>query len=101
MSYTHEEFVIDLTQVTSTSGPNSKVSSITVEPFVRSQTLLQAEILHELEVELARPDYLLATAAKRGDPTVSEVERSAFDELIRAFVNNARVLVRNADGGWQ
>ncbi|KAI0662329.1 mRNA capping enzyme [Cubamyces menziesii] len=84
MSYSHEEFVIDLTQVTATSGPNSK-----------------PEVLHELELELARPEYLLATAAKRGDPNASELERGAFDELIRAFVNNARILVRNADGGWQ
>ncbi|KAI0324423.1 mRNA capping enzyme [Cubamyces sp. BRFM 1775] len=84
MSYSHEEFVIDLTQVTATAGPNSK-----------------PEIFHELELELARPDYLLATAAKRGDPNASELERGAFDELIRAFVNNARILVRNADGGWQ
>ncbi|CDO70823.1 hypothetical protein BN946_scf184801.g15 [Trametes cinnabarina] len=83
MSYSHEEFVIDLTQVTSTAGPNAK-----------------PEILHELELELARPEYLLATAAKRGDPNVSEAERGAYDELIRAFVNNARILVRNADGGW-
>jgi hypothetical protein len=36
------------------------------------------------------------TAARRGDPNVPEHERSAFDELIRAFVNNARILVRNA-----
>lgn len=58
-------------------------------------------MLHELEVELARPDFLLSTAAKRGDPGVSEQERGAFDELIRAFVNNARILVRNAGDGWQ
>ena len=54
---------------------------------------------HELEVEIARPEYLLASMAKRGDPGVSEQERYAYDELIRAFVNNARVLVRNA-GDW-
>ncbi|KAI0647666.1 CYTH-like domain-containing protein [Trametes meyenii] len=87
MSYSHEEFVIDLTQVTATSGsgPNAK----------------QTEVLHELELELKRPEYLLTTAAKRGDPDASEQDRGAFDELIRAFVNNARILVRNADGGWQ
>ena len=62
---------------------------------------MQPEILHELELELARPEYLLTTASKRGDPDVSEPERSAFDELIRAFVNNARILVRNAGDGWQ
>lgn len=84
LSYSHEEFTIDLTQVTSTMGANSK-----------------PEILHELELELARPEYLLSTAMKRGDPSVSEHERSAFDELIRAFVNNARILVKNANEGWQ
>ncbi|KAF5369347.1 hypothetical protein D9758_002503 [Tetrapyrgos nigripes] len=78
LSYTHEEFIIDLTQVTSTAGGNH-------------------EVLHELEVEIARPELLLATAAKRGDPNASEHERSAFDELIRAFVNNARILVRNSE----
>ncbi|TCD70742.1 mRNA-capping enzyme subunit beta [Steccherinum ochraceum] len=84
MSYAHEEFTIDLTQVTSSTSPTSK-----------------SEVLHELELEVARPDYLLSTASKRGDPNVSETERNAFDELIRAFVNNARILVRNAGEGWQ
>jgi hypothetical protein len=62
---------------------------------------LQPDILHELEIEIARPQLLLATAAKRGDLSAPELERSAFDELIRAFVNNARILVRNASEGWQ
>ncbi|KAJ7505436.1 CYTH-like domain-containing protein [Mycena galericulata] len=84
LSYTHEEFSIDLTQVTASASPNSP-----------------PELLHELEIEIARPALLLATAAKRGDPNVPELERSAFDELIRAFVNNARILVRNASEGWQ
>ncbi|KAF9483417.1 mRNA capping enzyme [Pholiota conissans] len=84
LSYSHQEFKIDLTQVTSTTSPNAT-----------------PQILHELELEIARPDFLLATALKRGDPNVSEHERSAFDELIRAFVNNARILVRNASDGWQ
>jgi polynucleotide 5'-triphosphatase len=84
ISYSHEEFNIDLTQVKSSSSPNAPV-----------------EVLHELELEIARPALLLATAAKRGDPSVSDQERSAFDELIRAFVNNARILVRNASDGWQ
>ncbi|KAJ6512158.1 CYTH-like domain-containing protein [Mycena vitilis] len=81
LSYSHEEFSIDLTQVTASASPNSP-----------------PDILHELEIEIARPSLLLATAARRGDPNVPELERSAFDELIRAFVNNARILVRNADG---
>ncbi|KAJ3764358.1 CYTH-like domain-containing protein [Lentinula raphanica] len=82
MSYSHEEFNIDLTQVT-TSNPSGN-----------------PEILHELELEIARPALLLSTAAKRGDMNASEHERNAFDELIRAFVNNARILVRNASDGW-
>jgi len=64
-------------------------------------TCLQPELLHELEMEVARPALLLATALKRNDPNASELERGAFDELIRAFVNNARILVRNAGDGWQ
>ncbi|KAK7690256.1 hypothetical protein QCA50_006911 [Cerrena zonata] len=84
MSYTHEEFVIDLTQVTASSGGNAKT-----------------EILHELELELARPDYVLYAASKRDDPAADELEQSAFNELIRAFVNNARILVKNATGNWQ
>ncbi|PCH39739.1 mRNA triphosphatase CET1 [Wolfiporia cocos MD-104 SS10] len=64
MSYTHEEFIIDLTQVTSTNAGGPK------------------EVLHELEVEVARPEYILSTAAKRGDPNVSEEECGAFDEPI-------------------
>lgn len=60
----------------------------------------QPEVLHELEVEIARPGFLLEVASKRGDPNVSETERNAFDELIRVFVNNARILVRNAIEGW-
>ncbi|KAH8825154.1 mRNA triphosphatase CET1 [Flagelloscypha sp. PMI_526] len=81
LSYTHEEFNIDLSQVH--TGPG-------------------ADPLHELEVEIARPALLLALAEKRNDPTASDLDKSGFDELIRAFVNNARILVKNADGGeWQ
>ncbi|RDX39606.1 mRNA triphosphatase CET1 [Lentinus brumalis] len=80
LSYTHQEFAIDLTQVTATSGPNSK-----------------PEILHELEVELRHSDYLLMAAAKRGLPEYSVAEQNAFDELVHAFVNNARILCRNAN----
>nr|GAT50585.1 predicted protein [Mycena chlorophos] len=79
LSYTHEEFSIDLTQVTSQTQSGAP------------------ELLHELELEFARPDMLVAAAARRGDLSLPELERSVFDELIRAFVNNARILVRNAD----
>ncbi|KAF8158042.1 CYTH-like domain-containing protein [Crassisporium funariophilum] len=84
LSYAHEEFSIDLTQVTSSTAPNAPT-----------------QILHELEIEISRSELLLATAMKRNDPNVSEHEASAFDELIRAFVNNARILVRNSSEGWQ
>ncbi|KAH7885244.1 CYTH-like domain-containing protein [Phlebopus sp. FC_14] len=81
--YSHEEFNIDLTQVISNLAPNSP-----------------PDTLHELEVEIARPALLLSLASKRGDPNVSEYERNAFDELMRSFVNNARILVKNASDGW-
>ncbi|TFK27624.1 mRNA capping enzyme [Coprinopsis marcescibilis] len=80
LRYRHEEFVIDLTQV------------------VSQQAIGSPQTTHELELEIARAELLVATAAKRNDVTCSEHERSAFDELIRAFVNNARILVRNSPG---
>ncbi|KAI0269807.1 CYTH-like domain-containing protein [Gloeopeniophorella convolvens] len=82
ISYAHEEFSIDLTQVASYNAPNS-----------------QPELLHELELEFSNSPLLLAAAAKRGSDQTPE--SAAFDELIRAFVNNARILARNAQGGWQ
>ena len=51
--------------------------------------------MHELEVEFARPSVLISAAALRGNPDVPPLERDAFDELVRAFVNNVRILVRN------
>lgn len=83
MCYSHEEFNIDLTQVTTTTSPNSP-----------------PEVTHELELEIARPPLLLFTASRRGDMNAPEHERNAFDELIRSFVNNARILVKNASDGW-
>lgn len=66
---------------------------------MRLLTALQPELLHELELEFVNSRLLLATAAKRGDENSPEPERAAFDELMRAFVNNARILARNAAGG--
>ncbi len=65
-----------------------------------SPNFFQSEVLHELELEFTRSELLLATANRRGDPHSSELERAAFDELIRAFVNNARILVRNSTDSW-
>ena len=53
-------------------------------------------MLHELEIEMARPEFLMECAARRGNAAYPEHERDAFNELVRAFVNNARILVRNA-----
>lgn len=79
ISYTHEEFAIDLTQVSTSNSPS------------------QSTLSHELEIEISRPEYLVDAAYAR-DGSGSE-EGAAYDELIRAFVNNARIMVRNADGG--
>ena len=54
------------------------------------------QYIHELELEILRPELIMSLAAKRGDPNANEVERSGFNELIRVFVNNARILVKNA-----
>jgi polynucleotide 5'-triphosphatase len=59
------------------------------------QATHEPEITHELEVEVARPALLLTTAANRNNQNIPEHESGAFDELIRAFVNNARTLIRN------
>ncbi|KXN82860.1 mRNA-capping enzyme subunit beta [Leucoagaricus sp. SymC.cos] len=83
LSYSHEEFIIDLTQVASSTSAAAP-----------------SQISHELEIEIARSELLKLTAARRNDMNIPEHERSAFDELIRAFVNNARILVRNAIDQW-
>ena len=57
------------------------------------------EVLHELKVELKNSEYLVAMAAKRGDSSLSLEEQNAFDELVHAFVNNTRILTRNATDG--
>ncbi|KZT40602.1 mRNA triphosphatase CET1 [Sistotremastrum suecicum HHB10207 ss-3] len=82
MSYTHQHTQIDLTQVTQESDRTA-----------------HTELLHELEVEIIPSSLLLSYAAYRGDELVGQRERDGFDELIRVFVNNARILVRNS-GSW-
>jgi polynucleotide 5'-triphosphatase len=101
--YSHEEFNIDLTQVHSNNNatPNAPVCCpLNCRKYDAEIHAWKPEILHELEVEIARSGLLLSTAAKRGDPNVPEIDRNAFDELIRSFVNNARILVKNANDGW-
>ncbi|EJD49682.1 mRNA triphosphatase CET1, partial [Auricularia subglabra TFB-10046 SS5] len=75
MQYTHQAFHLDLTQVKS-SRPTG------TDPPV-----------HELEIEFAQPDELMRLAAARGDR--SHPDCDGFDELVRVFVNNCRLMIRN------
>lgn len=81
MSYSHQAFKIDLTQVTTSPDP------------------AHSQLSHELEIEFADSNELMrcARARTRGSGAAwSGKEGEAFDELIRVFVNNIRILVRNA-----
>ena len=49
--------------------------------------------LHELEVEFRDPRELMRLAAVRGGESESGY---GYDELVRVFVNNVHILVRNA-----
>lgn len=83
MTYTHQYCNVDLTQVRQIMGPAA-----------------QPVVLHELELEFnstAMP-ILLHAASMRHSTSAPDHE---FDELIRIFVNNARILVRNANGAWE
>ncbi|KAF8606940.1 mRNA triphosphatase CET1 [Ceratobasidium sp. AG-I] len=75
ISYTHQAFKIDLTQVTSShAGPNQ-------------------QLLHELEIEFVSAAELLRHRARRAQmgPGVNP-----FDDLVRVFVNNVRIMARNS-----
>ncbi|KIO25689.1 hypothetical protein M407DRAFT_207941 [Tulasnella calospora MUT 4182] len=82
LSYSHQAFKIDLTQVTTGPDPAHPQTS------------------HELEIEFADSGELMRCARVRtkgsSGATWSGKEGEAFDELIRVFVNNIRILVRNA-----
>ncbi|KAG8904789.1 mRNA-capping enzyme subunit beta [Tulasnella sp. 403] len=83
LSYTHQSFKVDLTQVTP-SNPGSAAPS---------------EQLHELEIEFADSNELMRTVRARTRSTGATwtgKEGELFDELMRIFVNNIRILVRNA-----
>ncbi|CAE6461343.1 unnamed protein product [Rhizoctonia solani] len=74
ISYTHQAFKIDLTQVTSShNGPN--------------------QLLHELEVEFVNAAELLRHRARR---TQLGPGANPFDDLVRVFVNNVRIMARNS-----
>ncbi|KAG8860878.1 mRNA-capping enzyme subunit beta [Tulasnella sp. 330] len=83
LTYTHQSFKIDLTQVTP-STTNASTPS---------------ELLHELEIEFADSAELmhLAKVRTRGTGAAwSGQEGELFDELVKVFVNNVRILIRNA-----
>jgi len=73
ITYTHQAFQVDLTQVKPSQGSSSQPPSL----------------LHELELEFRDPHELVRSAAMREND-------STFDELVRVFINNTRILVRNA-----
>ena len=52
--------------------------------------------MRELEVELAEPEELMRLTSIRGDRSSPDCD--AFDEFVRVFVNNCRLLIRNAVG---
>jgi hypothetical protein len=74
LTYEHQAFLIDLTQVTP-SAPT------------QPQT-------HEMEVEFRDPTELckLAKARERGDQQAADM----YHELIYVFINNVRILAKNA-----
>jgi len=73
LTYTHQAFQIDLTQVNAISD--------------------SAKLQHELEVEFRDTEELMQLASLRSRNAEGGW---AFDELVRVFVNNVRILVRNA-----
>lgn len=83
MAYKHQTCSIDLTQVSS----SDKVR-ITHFKTLLANVAIQAEQLHELEVEIADMPFLMAEGHKqaRGEP-------SLYFELIEIFINNIRMYV--------
>lgn len=73
LTYTHQAFRIDLTQVHASQDPS--------------------KLQHELEVEFQDSEELMRLASLKEKNAEGGW---AFDELIRVFVNNVRILVRNA-----
>lgn len=82
MTYSHQSFKVDLTQVTSTGSSGT-----------------QGDLQHELEIEFIDSGDLMRLAGSRSRGTGaawSGQESELFDELVRVFVNNVRILIRNA-----
>ncbi|PWY97992.1 mRNA triphosphatase CET1 [Testicularia cyperi] len=85
LSYAHQNFIVDLTQVTVPEKPS--------------------EPIHELEIEIKDADQLLQAAAQaksnpnaasNGSSATANQEWTHFDDQILIFLNNIRMLIRNA-----
>ena len=62
-------------------------------------------VQHELELEInptAMPIVMHAASRRASpDPSVPPEQKNEYDDIIRIFVNNARILVRNASNAWE
>lgn len=81
LSYAHQNFIVDLTQVTLPEKPSDHIN--------------------ELEIEIRDVDQLMQAAAQaKSIPTntsaPSSQDWSSFDDQVLIFLNNIRLLIRNA-----
>ncbi|ETS60304.1 hypothetical protein PaG_05859 [Moesziomyces aphidis] len=81
LSYTHQNFIVDLTQVTVADKPQ--------------------EPIHELEIEIRDVAQLMQAASQAraktnsNGSTASAQEWTPFDDQVLIFLNNIRMLIRN------
>ena len=76
LSYAHQIFQVDLTQVTLPTKPQ--------------------EPLHELEIEFRKASELIHYAfMSRGNHAEAPQDWTAFEDLTYVFLNNIRLLIRN------
>ncbi|ORY61043.1 CYTH-like domain-containing protein [Leucosporidium creatinivorum] len=75
ISYSHQLFTVDLTQVSQPATPDQQGKPT----------------LHELEIEFKDARVLLAEAAKE-----ERGEENQYLEMVQVFLNNVRMLIRNA-----
>ncbi|GAA5877630.1 hypothetical protein JCM8547_007125 [Rhodosporidiobolus lusitaniae] len=80
ISYTHQLFTVDLTQVSSNPPP------LPLDPQGRP-----VGATHELEIEFRNARTLLEEAAKEG-----RGEENRYLEMVGGLLNNVRMLIRNA-----
>lgn len=79
LTYAHQAFIVDLTQVTPSSQGGAP-----------------AQQTHELEVEFRDPNELMRLAQLRGGTKPASEEGERFNELVWIFINNVRILAKNA-----